>query len=323
MRRFLLIFAITGVGLASGLEDSAAALAQKVLAHLMPDEVASVTWRDGATNEIKSAFARALQRRVRNPRQVEVHAYLSENFRGPLLIAEIVREGGNMVEMVGASRDRETKSLFKLQLSLVWDQEPQILDVAFLNNQMFVLDVKGLTRYQRVGGLWRSVDVNPITLAPLRDPRGRIDPTKNPPGVELPGHGEMFTPARNTLSEEGWPAHYTHVELAGEHLLAETDGRTHVYDGNRTPVGVLDGWGSDFAAVSSCGGMQILASEATADAAALYGMINHLPIQVSDAVALPGPVMAIWQHGSGAIVIAKNSKAGRYEAYSASVDCRN
>ncbi len=324
MRRFLLIFAIAGAGLASGLEDSAAALAQKVLAHLMPDEVASVTWRDGATNEVKSAFARALQRRVRNARPVEVHAYVSKNFQGPLLIAEIVREDGNVVEMVGAPPERDSKSLFTVKLSLIWEQEPQILDVAFLNDQMLVLDVKSLTRYQRTDGQWRSVEMNPIALAPLRDPRGRIDLTKNPPGIEVPGRGEMFAPGRNTLAEEGWPAHYTHVEVEGEHLLAEVDGRTHVYDAGHTAVAAFDSWGSDFALLSStCAREKILASEASSDAVALYGIVNHQPIQMSDTAALPGPITAIWPQGSGTVVIAKNSKTGRYEAYGASVDCRN
>ena len=122
MPRFLLIFAIAGVASASSLEDSAAALAQKVLTHLMPDEVANVTWRDGATNELKTAFARALQRRVKTPKQVEVRAYLSENFRGPLLIAEIALENGNLVEMVSASRDRAGSAVLPLKLSLIWEQ---------------------------------------------------------------------------------------------------------------------------------------------------------------------------------------------------------
>ena len=324
MRRFLLILAITGAAFAGSIEDGATALGQKVLTHLMPDEVTSVTWRDGATNEVKSAFARALQRRVRNPRQVEVHAYLSANFRGPLLIAEIVRDGGNIVEMIGASREPDSKSRLELQLSLVWDQEPRMLDVAFLNDQMFVLDVKGLTRYRREDGQWRPAETNPLAVAPLRDPRGRIDLTKDPPGVELPGHGEIFVPGRNTLVEEGWPAHYTHVELKGEHLLAEVDGRTHVYDSAHNSVASFDNWGSDFALVSSpCAGEKIVAAEAASDAVALYGIVNHQPVRMSDAFGLLGPVTAIWQHVSDAIVIAKNSKTGRYEAYSASVDCRN
>jgi hypothetical protein len=324
MPRFLLIIAVTGAALASSLEDSATTLAQKVLTHLMPDEVANVTWRDGATAEVKSAFARALQRRVRNPIQVEVRAFLSENLRGPLMIAEIVRESGNVVEMVNASRDRAGSAALPLKLSLIWEQEPQILDVAFLNDQMFVLDVKGFTSYGRQDGQWRSVETHPIASMSLRDPRGRIDVTKSPPVIQLPGQGEMFTASRNTLSEEGWPIHYTHVELAGEHLLAEVDGRIHVYDANKTPFGAFDRWGSDFALISpGCSGQKILASETSSDAVALYGIVNHQPIQMSDVIALPGPITAIWAQGSGAVVMVKNSKTGRYEAYSASMDCRN
>src|SRR5580704_7736418 len=181
MPRFLLILAITGTALASSLEDSAIALAQKVLTRLMPDEVANVTWRDGATNEVKAAFARALQRRMRNPIQVEVRAFLSENFKGPLLIAEIVRENGNSVEMVSASMDGSGNARLPLKVALLWEQEPQILDVAFSNDQMLVLDVKGLTSYRRQDGQWHLVETNPIASMPIRDPRGRIEITKNPP----------------------------------------------------------------------------------------------------------------------------------------------
>jgi hypothetical protein len=250
-----------------------------------------------------------------------VRAYLSEDFRGPLLIAEIA---GNLVEMVSASRDRAGSAVLPLKLSLIWEQEAQILDVAFSNDQMLVLDVKGLTSYRRQDGQWHSLETNPIAPIPLRDPRGRIDVTKNPPVIQFPGQGEMFTAGRNTMSEEGWPSHYTHVELGGEHLLAETDGRIHVYNANKTPFGTFDGWGSDFALISpGCSGQKILAPEASIDAVALYGMTNHQPIQMSDVVALPGPITAIWPQGSGAVVIAKNAKTGRYEAYSASLDCRN
>lgn len=318
--RYLFIFVAAAVALASSLEDSAAALGQKVLTHLMPDEVANVTWRDGAANEVKSAFARAVQRRVREPKPVEVRAYQSKNFLGPLLIAEIVRENGNVVEMVRASPDPG----LPLKLAPLWEQASQILDVGFLNDQMLVLDVKALSTYRRQDGQWQSVETHPIASVPLRDPRGRIDITKNPPVIQLPGQGELFTPGRNTLAEEGWPPHYTHVEIAGEHLFAEVDGRTHVYDAGRAPLGSFDTWSSDFAVISSnCGGQKILASQASTDEVALYGIGNHKPIQVSDAVPLPGPVTAIWPQGSGAVVIAKNSKTGRYEAYSASLDCRN
>lgn len=315
---------MAGAALAGTVEDSAAALAHKVLTHFMPDEVAIITWPNGAANDVKSAFARALQRRARDARQVEVHAYVSENFRGPLLIAEIVRDGGNVVEMVSASWARDTKPLFTLKLSLIFDQEPRILDVQFLNDDMLVLDAKALTDYRREEGQWRVIEATPIAITPVRDARGRIDVTKNPPAVEMPGHGDTFTPGRNTLAEEGWPAHYTHVELSGEHFLAEVDGRTHVYDAARMPLAIFDNWGSDFALIASaCAGQKILASESTSDAVALYAISDHQPIQVSDSFALPGPITAIWPQGAGAVVIAKNSKTGRYEAYSASVDCRN
>ena len=336
MPRLFLIFAIIGAGFASNWDDSANALAQKVLAHLMPDEVAAVTWREGAPAEVKSAFARALQRRVRNPRPVEVRAFLSENVRGPLLIAEIVRDGGNVVEMAGASGGGSIRAQLPLKLTLVWEQQNKILDVAFLNDQMLVLDLAGITAYRRQEGQWHSVETISIASTPVRDPRGRIDVAKNPVVLYLPGRicskqegsvlcepGGIFTAGRNTMSDDGWPMHYMDAEIAGERILAETDGRIHLYDANKTPLGIFDGWGSDFAVISSCDGPKILASTASADSVGLYGLVNRQPIQMSDTAALPGPISAIWPQGSGAMTIAKNSKTGRYEAYSASLDCGN
>ena len=305
--------------LAAGIEDSATALAQKVLSHLMADEAASVIWRDGTPGEIKAAFARALQRRIRNPKPVEVRAYLSENFRGPLLIAEIVRDSGNIVEMVNAPRARSGNELLPLKLSLIWEQEPQILDLALRDDQMYVLDVDNLTSYRRQDGSWHPTETRPTTLMRLRDPRGRIDMTRDPPSIAT----TLLTPGKNTMSEEGWPAHYSRIEFAGENILAEVDGRVHVYDSNHLPAGTFDGWGSDFALLPSCSSSAILAASASADAVTLYGMANHQPIKMSDPVALPGPITAIWPLTSGALVIAKNVKTVRYEAYSASVDCRN
>ena len=190
--RFLLIFVLTRAMQANSLEDSASRARAEGTFALDARRGGNVTWRDGATNEVRSAFARALQRRIRNPKQVEVHAYLSENFKGPLLIAEIVRDNGNVVEMVSASRERVGSAPLTLKLSLIWEQEPQILDVAFLNDQMFVLDIKGLTSYRRLDGQWRSVETSAIAAVPSRDPRGRIDVTKNPPAAQLPGREQCL-----------------------------------------------------------------------------------------------------------------------------------
>ena len=48
----------------------------------------------------KTLLARALQRRLRNPKAVEITATLSQNLKGYLLIAEMHRENENIVEMV-------------------------------------------------------------------------------------------------------------------------------------------------------------------------------------------------------------------------------
>lgn len=334
MTRLLVFLAVCSCALAGQPVNSAPkALGQRVAAELMADEAAAVTWREPIPQYVKTAFLTGLRPRPRNPKMVEIRVTLSENIRGPLLIAEIVRDSGNVVEMIDVPREADGKSRFPLKISMVWEQEPQILDLQFQNDEMLVLDTSGLTTYRRQDGQWHSVATQSLSVPPVRDPRGRIDMTKNPVIAYVPGgtcsngqceSGGIFTEGRNTLSEEGWPPHYTRVETTGLEILAETEGRIHLYDANKMPLGIFVGWGSDFAVISSnCSGEKILAAEASTDGVALYEIANGRPLQASDMVALPGPITAIWPQGSAAVVIARDSKTGRYEAYSASVDCHN
>src|SRR4051812_33918643 len=118
MLRFLLFLAISAIAFGGSLDEAAKALAKKVLTRLAPDEVANITWRDAAPAEVKSAFAAALRRRPRNPKSVEIRATLSEDIRGPLLIAEIVREGGNVVEIVNSAPERTEGTKLPVKFAL-------------------------------------------------------------------------------------------------------------------------------------------------------------------------------------------------------------
>jgi len=318
MPRFGLFFLTFCAVFGASLDDAAGALAQKVASHLMPGEVAKISWHDPAPEaHVQSVFANALRRRARNPKEVEVHAALSHNLRGALLIAEIVRENGLEVEIVNAPEDAgSSPSPATLKLTMLWDQEAQILDLEFANDRMLVLDPVRLTSYQPQDGTWKQVDSAPSNLPPVRDARARIDLATSRPAANI------FTPARNTLAEEGWPAHYAHAEIGNEHLLSETDGRVHVYDADHKAEALLDGWGTEFAAVNAgCAGRRILAANESGDSIALFNFVNHQAARSSEPTTLAGPVTEIIAQAAGAVVIAKNSKTGWYEAYSVAVDC--
>ncbi len=337
--RIFLFFAVSAGAFGGNLEDAAKSLAQKVLTHLAPDEAANFTWRNPAPQTVKTVLANAARRRLRNPKAVEVRVTLSENLRGNLLVAEILREDGTVVEMASAARDRPPGAQVNLKLALLWDQESPILDVAVVNDQMFVLDANGFSVYQKKNGQWSKTETSPIVDMHVRDLRGHIEVTKDAVTVDLPGEicgreaeprvgmqckeGGIIAKGRNTIADGDWPAHYSHVEIAGEHVLAEIDGRTHIYDVNHKPLGTFDGWSSNFAAISSACGVKILALDAASDAVAVYGIVNHQPVRLSDEAALPGAITAIWEHEASETVVARDLKTGRYGAYGATADCGN
>src|SRR5678815_5347817 len=103
-RGFLLLM-IAMAARADILDDAVAALAKKVSARLATSETARVTSRNISSlpaadaAKAQTALTRALQRRPRNPRQVEVALTISENLRGYLLVAEIRHENETMIEM--------------------------------------------------------------------------------------------------------------------------------------------------------------------------------------------------------------------------------
>jgi hypothetical protein len=135
--------------------------------------------------------------------------------------------------------------------------------------------------------------------------------------------GGRFTVGRNTLA--GSNESFSSVEIGGDTLVGELDGRTHIYDAAHAPQGVFDGWGSDFVALAGCGGRHILASSAgdqhAADSVSLYDVVGRAPAQVSDPLEFSGPVTALWPAGDGALAVIRSLSTGKYAAYTLALDC--
>jgi hypothetical protein len=349
VRRCILVFLCAAV-LAAGdaLDDAVGQWAKKISSHLAADEVAHVTWTEGAPdagstaylNRAKTLLARALQRRIRNPKSVEITARLSQNLKGYLFIAEMHRENESVVEMAGVPHPLTAPvppAGFRLDRRLLWEQETPILDVIAAGDQMLVLDTLGVTRYEQRESKWQKAEGTALEIPPVRDPRGRLTLEENSVIAEVPGlmcrgawkpalalecqPGGRFTAGRNTIEEAGWPAYFTHAEIGGDHVIAETDGRIYVYDVARKQLAVSSAW-SDFAVVSSsCTGAKIIAADSTPNSLAIFELVNHNPIRVSDPNEVPGPVTAMWLSGSAALAVVRNKSTNRYEAYSIGVDC--
>ncbi len=294
---------------------------------------------------VQSAFERVLRRNARTDKLVEVTLTISDNIKGYLLVAEIFHGDERAVEMRSIPKEPSVAPApvgITVTKKLLWEQSTPILDVAFLADFMFVLDTAGVSRYERRDGKWDRVGVVPVP-SPVRDPRGRLTLDGDSLTVQLPGTtcrgtwnpsvslhcdegSAALTAARNTLEAESLPAHFSEARTKDVLLLAEMDGRTHVYDASGKDVAAFEGWGDDFVAIQGgCAANRIASTSAiygdSSDSIALYDVVNNAPARLSDPAELPGPITALWPARDGALAVARNVSTGRYEAYSIAVDC--
>jgi hypothetical protein len=325
-------------------EDAAGALARSIAAHLAPNEAAHVTSRNLSSlsqpvvAKSQAAVERALRKRVRNPVTVEVMLTFSENPQGYLMIAEIRRENDRVVEMASFRVEPSpvpARTGIAIGKKLIWEQDAPILDITIVGNELLILDTAGIGRYTRREGKWARTDWFEMATA-VRDPRGRLEIsganlTASIPGATCRGawdpqltvtceSGGMFTAGRNTIESPDWAPLYSQAQLGDDFLLAETDGRTRIYDAGRKPAASFRDWGSDF--VKPAGGCAgVLAAgpgdRASADFVALYDVVNRAPVRISDPAEFAGPVVALWP----GLAIIRNLSTRRYEAHTLTMDC--
>ena len=356
IRAILLLFPVLAPVLAGqDIAEAARALAAQVAPHVPAGTAVRVTAKNvsslgsGEFSRAQAALDRALRRRT--PKQApvaEVKLTVSENRREFLLVAEIVTDAGRAVEMTRYVREvAVATTLPAIEKRLLWEQETAILDLAMAGERMLLLDTSKLTVLERREGRWAPVDRAPLNTPPVRDPRGKLQvkdgnvdvfvpgttcrSSMGPPiqlkceaasAFELGGEQVRFTPGRNTLEWNGRPGSYSLAQTASQGkpmaLVAETDGRTHLYDAERRRVAVIEEWGSELAAV--CGG-RVLATLRGSDQVRAYALVEQKMAEATEPLDLPGPVTAMWPMGGGAMAVVWNPVSGRYAAYSLSVDC--
>jgi hypothetical protein len=332
------------------LEDGARAMARSTLIHLSPSERPHATIHNLTplgnveVSRVQAAFERVLWRNVRSEKIVEVTLTISDNVKGYLLVAEIFHGDERAVEMRSVPREPAVAPApagITIAKKLLWEQSAPILDLVLVAGFMLVLDTAGVSRYERREGVWDRVGVLPVASS-VRDPRGKLDLEGDSFTVQLPGTtcrgtwnpsvslhcdaGSMLTAGRNTLETADLPAHFSEARTKDVLLLAELDGRTHVYDSSGKSVAAFEGWGTDFAAIQNgCAANRIAATSPSygdsSDSIALYEVVNNAPVRLSDPSELPGPVTALWPVRDGALAVVRNVSTRRYEAYSIAVDC--
>jgi hypothetical protein len=167
-------------------------LARRTAAFAARGDVVSVACRNlssqrpAAMDDVRSTFETALQesglRLADAGAALEVRLTLSEDQSQYLLVEEVRKGEDRQVWMVSWKREAAA-SLRSARISLdkkrVWDQDEQILDIAFSEAAMLVLAPSKLTLYERAAGSsgqWEPRQSTPLTPAKPwpRDLRGHL-----------------------------------------------------------------------------------------------------------------------------------------------------
>lgn len=325
------------------LEDAARTLARKAAQRIPISDSVKLAERNLSSLPASEAvrarqtFERALRRAQRNPPVVEVTVTLSENARELLLVVEIVRGDTRSVDIVAFRPAAESPSNHALPAPtkrLVWEQSGAVLDLKELGDSLLVAGLSELVLYQKRDHWTRGVAWPMPVLA--RDPRARLEVEGDAVSLNAPGRlcRGTWRPAlsldcsaaageNNLWAGDGWPPHFSSAILSnGATVVAEIDGRTHLYDATRKHLSSWGGWGPNVAV--ACGSRILADTDREAeksDALRLYSLAGDKPAAGSAPLDLPGPVTALWPVTGGAMAIVRDLSSQEYAAYHVSVDC--
>jgi hypothetical protein len=265
--------------------------------------------------------------------QAEVRVTISENLESYLLVAEIRRGEEKKIVMVPWKRATPTTGppSVSIEKRFLLEQAEPVLDIAFPESGgMLILDSAKLGLFSTQ----KSVSL-PISGPFPRDLRGRLQLQGDTFRAFLPGW--MCAGTLSDLqpscrpSDEPWPLDPAHqARLApGRNYF---QGRSPFYSVAWDVYAPLDrpafpGWGSDVAAIeSACGaGKQVVATRAgdqDSDSVQAFEIRDGQPVPVSLPVEFPGPVTALWQASSNAVVaVSRDPATGKYVAFRLSLVC--
>jgi hypothetical protein len=356
VRRFILILFLAIHARGQSLEEAVREVARNVLA---PGEAPHVTERSLApefaseTARARTLLERALRRpALRDPRIVEVVVTATENIIGPLLVVQIQKGDERFVETAAyISQPAPRAPRPSLVLSLLWQQQEPILDLALADDWMLVLSPAAIERLKRVNRKWEEADsVSIEMLTPSRDPRGRLlisedtvtaffsdrtcagkwtptlqlSCTQTPTNFQAEGEQLHFSPGENTLETANGEKVYSIARADDLRLVASIDGKIHGARGQQAFV--LSDWGSDItslAARCATNPMLLSSSSAAAESLTAYEITGTNARRVSDPLPMQGSVTALWPASGGALAVVHEKATGQYAAYLVSLDCGN
>jgi hypothetical protein len=198
----LLFILPPGAPAADDLNGAARELARKTAAFTGRGETVTLVWRDvsalGSSGSVQArgVFEAALgDAGIRIGELVpaaELRVTLSENASQYLLVEEVRRGEDRQVWIAGWKKTEPASAAAPgvvLERKLVWEQDEQILDVAFPGAGMLALSPSKVTLYERQNGGWQPRQAVPVASAKPwpRDLRGHLRLTGAAFQAYLPG----------------------------------------------------------------------------------------------------------------------------------------
>jgi hypothetical protein len=273
----------------------------------------------------------------------------SESVRGLLLIAEVFSGDIKQVAILPWTATPAVAQKREVQLTrkLIYDQPEAILDFLLLDSgsQLLILTPSEVSINRLVDGKWIRASQAALVLArPLsRDPRGRIENTADAIRIFVPGAtciGVVQPTIKLTCSavNEAWVAsrdpEMTARWVTDRNVLESTVSQETFFSAGaglilRTTPARPAAWGSDIAGIQNpCGTNALVVAAMSGEALEqdqiqVYEVVQGQTTAVSEQLAVPGPVTALWpseSRGQANLVI-RNSKTGNYEAYLLGIAC--
>lgn len=299
------------------------------------DEAARITVREELVRALR---ARGIQPLEMSEGLVAVSVGCGSNLRERVCIAEIRAPGAARVLAVvtrphNATMSDEAAPRLSLELARIFGQRAPILDIAFSDDRLYVLDPAALTLYRREVSGWQRRESRPLTpRRPWpRDIRGRVRVDGDSVEALLPGttcHTDAdFTRLSCSEDAQPWPLgldnngidasrnffntpeglpFYAAAPLDGTDLsgsrwvIADRSGALSFLDGSRRTVATA-GRGEDVVALrSACGdGAFVLVSSRrergeNGDALQLFRVVQRHLISAAAPRDLPGRTTAVW-----------------------------
>jgi hypothetical protein len=197
----LLFFIAPAARASEDVNGAARELARKTAGFGNRGEPVSVAWRNvsslGSSElaQARAAFEAALQEagvRISQTAPAAVRITLSETPAQYLLVEEAQNGDDRRVWMAAWKRSgpiRMAAPAVSLDRKLVWEQDEQILDVAFPGSAMLVLSPSRVTLYDRPNGAWEQRQSLPVAIGKPwpRDLRGHLRLTASGFQAFLPG----------------------------------------------------------------------------------------------------------------------------------------